>query len=365
MAVLDTAIHAFLKQGVAVVLCLLATIPLAHADDSVAAALNHPAAITPRAAAGLVTSIARAGTRLVAVGEHGWILLSDDNGHTWRQAASPTSVTLTHVMFITPTTGWALGQMGAVLHTENAGQTWSKQLDGVTANNITLATAQSDIKTKGTNDTTTANLQSAEALAGGGPSVPFLNLLALSPSNLLLVGGFGLAMTSTDAGASWVSAADQLANPQGLHLYGLAEQSGTVFIAGEQGLLLKGPPGGPYNPVTTPFTGTYFGILATPAQLYLYGLQGTLLRSSDAGATWQTLPTNTGAGIDAAVPLQDGRILFGDVAGDLLLSSGAGAITATQAGEPVAALAQAADGAIIAGGPFGPRRIALSALPTK
>jgi photosystem II stability/assembly factor-like uncharacterized protein len=362
MAVLDTAIHAFLRQGAAVLLCLLLVFP-ALADDSIAVALNHPAAITPRAAAGLVTSIARAGNRLVAVGEHGWILLSDDNGLTWRQAPSPTSVTLTHVMFITPTTGWALGQMGAVLHTENAGQSWTKQLDGVAANNITLAAAQSDIKTKGTNDTTTANLQSAEALAGGGPSVPFLNLLALSPTNLLLLGGFGLAMSSNDAGANWTSAADQLANPQGLHLYGLAEQNGIVFIAGEQGLLLKGPPGGPYNPVTMPFTGTYFGILATPTQLYLYGLQGTLLRSTDAGATWQHLPTNTGAGIDAAITLADGRILFGDVAGDLLVQGRAGAITALQAGEPVAALAQAADGAIIAGGPFGPRRIALSALP--
>ncbi len=345
-------------------LCLLLISP-ARADDSVAVALNHPAAITPRAATGLITSIARAGNRLVAVGEHGWILLSDDNGVIWRQVSSPTSVTLTHVMFISPTIGWALGQMGAVLRTTNAGQSWAKQLDGVTANNITLATAQADIKAKGTNDTTTANLQAAEALAGGGPSVPFLNMLAFSPTNLLLVGGFGLAMTSNDAGASWTSAADQLANPQGLHLYGLAAQNNMVFIAGEQGLLLKGPPGGPYNPVTTPFTGTYFGILATQTQLYLYGLQGTLLRSTDAGATWRSLATNTGAGIDAAVQLQDGRILLGDVAGDLLVASGAGAsVAAAQAGEPVAALAQAADGAIIAGGPFGARRIALSALPT-
>jgi photosystem II stability/assembly factor-like uncharacterized protein len=299
------------------------------------------------------------------VGEHGWILLSDDNGATWRQARSPTSVTLTHVTFINGSTGFALGQMGAVLRTQNGGEDWVKQLDGVGANSITLAAAQADIKVKGTNGTTTANLQSAEALAGGGPSVPFLNLLALSPTNLLLVGGFGLAMTSTDAGASWTSVADQLANSQGLHLYGLVAQGGTVFIAGEQGLLLKGPPGGPYNPVSTPFAGTYFGILATQTQLYLYGLQGTLLRSSDAGATWQSLATSTGAGIDAAVQLQDGRLLFGDVAGDLLVTSGSGGIASTQAGEPVAALAQAADGAIIAGGPSGTRRIPLSALPTR
>jgi len=346
-------------------LLLIAVIPSAQADDSVAMALNKPAAVTPRAAFGLVTSIARAGNRLVAVGEHGWILLSDDNGRSWHQAPSPTSVTLTYVTFINATSGWALGQMGAVLHTQDGGQDWVKQLDGLAANSITMAAAQAEIKAKGSNDTTIADLQSAEALAGGGPNVPFLNLIALSPTNLLLVGGFGLAMTSSDAGASWASAADQLANPQALHLYGVARQGNTVFIAGEQGLLLKGAPGGPYNPVGTPFAGTFFGVLAAPAgQLFLYGLQGTVLRSTDAGSSWQALNTGTGAGIDAAVALQDGRILFGDVAGDLLVTDRAGAgMASTQAGEPVAALAQAADGAIIAGGPFGPRRIALSVLP--
>ena len=325
-------------------------------------ALNKPALMTPRASAGLINSIARAGARLVAVGEHGWILLSDDNGRSWRQARSPTSVTLTHVVFLNASTGWALGQMGAVLRTQDGGETWHRQLDGIAANAMTLAAAQADLAAKGANDTTTANLQAAEALAGGGPSVPFLSLIALSRQNLLLVGGFGLAMVSHDGGASWTSAADAVANPQALHLYGLAQQRGTIFIAGEQGLCLNGPPGGPYNPVNTPFSGTFFGALAAPAgQLFLYGLQGTILRSTNAGATWQNLNTGTGAGIDAAVPLADGRVLFGDVAGDLLLFSGAG-IASTHADEPVAALVQAPDGAIIAGGPFGPRRIPLSAL---
>jgi photosystem II stability/assembly factor-like uncharacterized protein len=345
-------------------LLLSATVAPALADNSVAMALNKPASITLRAADGLITSIARAGNRLVAVGEHGWILLSDDNGASWRQVASPTSVTLTHVTFADAKTGWALGQMGAVLVTHDGGASWAKQLDGIAANQITLAAAQADIQTKGTSDTTTANLQSAQALMGGGPSVPFLNLLVWAPGHLLLVGGFGLAMQSQDGGASWTSAADELANPQGLHLYGLAEQAGTVYVAGEQGLLLKGPPGGPYAAAATPFDGTFFGVLAAPdGGLFLYGLQGTILRSTDAGANWQALNTGSGAGVDAAVALQDGRLLFGDVAGDLLLGDDASTTVKTiQAGEPVAALAQAADGAIIIGGPFGPRRIPLAAL---
>jgi photosystem II stability/assembly factor-like uncharacterized protein len=147
-------------------------------------ALNKPAFITQRAADGLFTSIARAGARLVAVGEHGWILASTDNGQTWHQVPSPTSVTLTYVTFVSPMQGWALGQMGVVLHSTDGGARWSRQLDGIAANRITLAAAQADVTAQGANAATSANLQSAQALAGGGPSVPFLSLAALSPTHL-------------------------------------------------------------------------------------------------------------------------------------------------------------------------------------
>ncbi len=336
----------------------------ACAGDAVPVAMTMPAHITPHAPSGLMVSIARAGANLVAAGEHGWILISSDNGRTWREAPSPTSVTLTRVMFTDAADGWALGQMGVVLQTENGGLTWRKTLDGIAANQIILAAAQADIAARGSNDVTTNNLQAATALAGGGPSVPFLDILATSPAHLLLVGGFGLAMQSADDGRRWTSAAVQLANPQALHLYGLAKTRGTVYISGEQGLLLKGPPGGPYNPVTTPFGGTFFGVLAAPdGVLFVYGLQGTVLRSADAGATWRAVSGGGSAGVDAGLLLQDGRLLFGDAAGNLLVGhEDAPALTAMSAGEPIAALAQASDGAIIIGGPFGLRRVPLSAL---
>ncbi len=353
------AVCAFLAASVLI-------IPSARADDAVAMALNRPALLTPRAQSGLVTSIARAGPRLVGVGEHGWILVSDDNGRSWRQVASPTSVTLTKIVFADAAEGWALGQMGLVLHSMNGGLTWAKQLDGIAANNMMLVAAEADVAAKGQTAVTSANLQSAEALAGGGPSVPFLNLLPLGPGHLLLVGGFGLAMESKDDGKSWTSAAAQLPNPQGLHLYGLAAAGPATYIAGEQGLLLKGPSGGPYNPVATPFAGTFFGVIATPAGgLYVYGLQGTVLGSTDAGATWHAIATGSAAGVDAGLVLRDGRLLFGDNAGDLLVGQvGATALRRVRAAEPIAALAQAADGAIIIGGPFGPRRMTLAALGT-
>jgi photosystem II stability/assembly factor-like uncharacterized protein len=104
--------------------------------------------------------------------------------------------------------------------------------------------------------------------------------------------------------------------------------------------------------------------VVTPAHsLILYGLQGTILRSTDLAASWQLPRSGVADAIDAGLVLRGGGILLGDVAGTLLLSRDDGqTFQPHQAGEPVAGLAQAPDGSIIAAGPFGLRRIPLAAL---
>jgi photosystem II stability/assembly factor-like uncharacterized protein len=336
----------------------------ACANDAVAVALDRPATITRLAASGLFTAVTTAGARLVAVGERGRIMLSDDDGVQWRQVPSPTSVTLTAIVFATPQSGWALGQMGVVLHTGDGGLSWTRQLDGIQANQLTLAEAQADAARLGSNDATTADLQNAQALIKSGPSVPFLSLLALTPMHLLLAGGFGLALESRDGGANWVSVADGMANPNGLHIYALLRDRDEAFAVGEQGLVLAGKDTMPSKPVATPFPGTFFGAIVTPAHsLILYGLQGTILRSTDAAVTWQQPASGVADAIDAAIVLRNGDILLGDVAGTLLLSHDDGkTFSSYPAGEPVAGLDEAPDGSIIAAGPFGLRRIPFAAL---
>jgi photosystem II stability/assembly factor-like uncharacterized protein len=63
-----------------------------------------------RAAASLQLSVTRAGKRLVSVGERGLVLLSDDDGRSWRQARQvPVSVALTQVRFVSDSSAgrWA------------------------------------------------------------------------------------------------------------------------------------------------------------------------------------------------------------------------------------------------------------------
>ena len=104
-------------------------------DGAVAA---HPPALVPAvrvqhaAQAGMLCA-ARAGSRIVAAGDHGVVLLSDDGARSPRQAKSvPVDVTLTSVSFVDEKQGWAVGHWGVVLHTVDGGDTWEVQRSDVT-----------------------------------------------------------------------------------------------------------------------------------------------------------------------------------------------------------------------------------------
>ncbi len=109
---------------------LMATAIAVHAQD--AAINSQTAAIkSAKVASSLLQDIVRIGDRLVVVGERGHIATSDDNGKTWQQAEVPTRAMMNAVFFISPTEGWAVGHDALVLHTTDAGLTWTIQLDGL------------------------------------------------------------------------------------------------------------------------------------------------------------------------------------------------------------------------------------------
>ncbi len=318
--------------------------------------LTQPAVITPAASFGLFNNVTLAGRRLVAVGERGRILLSDDSGHSWRQVPVPVSSTLVSVRFATATLGWAAGQMGVLLKTEDGGESWRLVLNGLQAANLMLAAARD-----ADDNDRQAQLQSAQSLVSFGASIPLLSVLPVSTKHILAFGAYGLALESLDTGETWRGIGARVQNPQGLHIYGATLNGDTLVAAGEAGLLLHGPPDGPFAAVISSYPGSLFGVLSQAAGTVLaFGLQGTLLRSSDQGASWLSLPPVSSNGVLCGAVLADGRIALGDASGNLFISQDNAARFRTVAGTfPITALAQAPDGALILGSPAGLRRVAL------
>jgi photosystem II stability/assembly factor-like uncharacterized protein len=108
---------------------------------------------------------------------------------------SPTSVTLTAVRFADDQQGWAVGHGGVVLATQDGGESWQMQLDGRQAAQLLLQDAQAAGDARA--------VQEAERLVADGADKPFLDLQVLDARRVVVVGAYGMAFRTDDAGQRW------------------------------------------------------------------------------------------------------------------------------------------------------------------
>ncbi len=324
---------------------LLVTLPCwAQSTPTVPGALNKVALYSAKAEQSTLLSVTRAGSRLVAAGERGIILTSDDNGTSWKQSLVPTSVNLTALYFVDAQRGWAVGHMGVVLHSEDGGLSWHKQLDGVEAARLAVEAVRDSGNERA--------IRQADFLVSDGPDKPFFDILMDARGNGFVVGAFNLIFRTEDGGKHWRYWSPRLENPYGLHLYGIARLGDDFIIAGEQGLLLRSQDGGEhFESLETPYEGSWFGVLATREHaLLIYGLRGNAYVSLDGGERWQPSETGSQAGFSDAIELNDGRIVLANQAGQLFASTDNGRSfqpLGSLPGMPFAALTQAESGQLI------------------
>ncbi|MCK8688540.1 glycosyl hydrolase, partial [Pseudomonas umsongensis] len=106
----------------------------------------------------------------------------------------------------------------------------------------------------------------------------------------------------TDNGQNWEPWIERSDNERRMHLYGLAQQAGTFYISGEQGLLMRlDRQQQRFVKIETPYTGTYFGVRAYDHLLLAYGLRGNLFASRDDGQQWQAVETNLNSSLVSIV----------------------------------------------------------------
>jgi len=291
---------------------LLAVVPGPSGAAPVGDAIDRTAIAVRSPQSAVLLAAALAGERVVAVGERGLVVLSDDGGASWRQAPAPVSVTLTGVRFADARRGWAIGHGAVVLATDDGGEHWVRRLDGRTA----AQRALEDAKAGGDERA----LKDAEQLVTDGPDKPLLDLVVFDAQRLLVVGAYGLALYSDDAGASWTSWATRLPNPKGLHLYAARRHGERLLLAGEQGLALQSADGGQhFRRLETPYKGTFFSAeVLEDGTLLLAGLRGNMLRSRDDGVTWTPVASPMPVSITATAVTPGGGILAVNQAGFVL-----------------------------------------------
>ena len=242
----------------------------------------------PLAHRSLLLDLARAGERLVSVGERGHILVSDDGGRQWRQVAVPLRSTLTGVYFVDARNGWAVGHDAAILRSTDGGDSW--------------------------------RIQYYDA-AG---ETPLLDVWFRDIDRGIAVGAYGLLLETFDGGATWNQR--RLIEEDDFHLNQIsATADGQLWVAAEAGnLYTSNDQGLSWEVADSPYEGSLFGVLPlAPETLLLYGLRGHLFRSSDGGASWTPIETGVTALLHGAARLDDGGAVVVGMDG-MILRAGPG-----------------------------------------
>ncbi|MDA8486271.1 YCF48-related protein [Pseudomonas resinovorans] len=323
--------------------------------------LDTPAQISSLAQHGLLVGLARAGERLVAVGQRGHILTSDDGAESWQQARVPVSSDLVAVHFPSARHGWAVGHDGVVLHSADGGSNWERQFDGRQVGPAMLSHYQA-LAALAPDDEKLADLISeAQRMTEEGADKPFLDVWFENERVGYIVGAFNLFFRTEDGGRTWTPWMERTDNPSALNLYAIRPAGNELYIAGEQGLLLKlDHTTGRFESRPTPYSGSFFGILGKPGVALVFGLRGNVFRSVDGGASWNQVETGLPASITTGTQLADGRLALLSQAGHLLVSGDDGAsfqLQPQQGQVPVAAAQASGSDTLVLVGQRGARQL--------
>lgn len=245
----------------------------------------RPSEILALTSKGLMLDVVNTGKRLIAVGDRGTVIVSN-NGADWAQVQVPVRSPLTAISFADDANGWIVGHDAVILATKDGGKTWAMQ--------------------------------------NFAPELekPFLDVIALDANNVLAFGAYGLLYKTSDGGTTWAMAEAPEIRADELHFNGANKLgNGSVLAVGEQGMLGLSTDGGTtWTKLTSPYDGSYYGALPLgDAGALVYGLRGNVYKTADVvNGPWTQVNTNTVSSFFGATALPDGGVALVGLAGAVL-----------------------------------------------
>lgn len=282
--------------------------------------LSFPAIPSDKAATSPLTAVAMAGDRLVAVGQRGHIVLSDDAGTTWKQASVPVSSDLVAVSFASAQHGWAVGHGGVVLKTDDGGLNWVLQLDGEKTSRLILE-YYANHPDGGSVPDAQMFIEREQVLLEYGGTQALMDVYFENEQTGYVVGVFNRLLKTTDGGETWVPWSHRIDNPYELHFYSINHGQNGLYVVGEQGMVWRlDEESGQFVDIATSYGGTFFGSAIGADRVIVFGMRGSAYVSDDQGASWARLAIDSVAGITDGVLFDNGAIALVNLAGELLVS---------------------------------------------
>ncbi len=261
-----------LRRAAAVLAALaFAAVAPAAAQDEEAADAPSYAMQSELAPGSLLLDATYADEWLVAVGEFGHVVYSDDRGETWTQAASvPTQATLTGVTFVNEKLGFAVGHDATIIRTRDGGENWD----------LVYHDAESEMA--------------------------FMAVYFENEERGFALGAFAFMVETQDGGEpdSWQerSLSDGLLDDYHLNKL-FADKNGDLYIAAEFGVVYhSSDKGRSFDRIQTQYEGSFWGGFGmSDGSVMVFGMRGNAFRSWDKGQTWTKVDTGTDKSIAGGV----------------------------------------------------------------
>jgi photosystem II stability/assembly factor-like uncharacterized protein len=255
--------------------------------------------------------------RVIAVGERGIILYSDDDGVSWTQAKVPTRATLNAVTFLDQKTVFAVGHDALILRSVDAGETWS-------------------------------TMNSAPELEQALFDIEFID-----ETNGIAVGAYGAYFSTEDSGETWQDQTiENLEDPDfGYpHFYSLNISDGLITMVGEVGFIATSEnEGESWQKMQSPYKGTLFSVNTNQYGQYIMGLRGNILLKS--AKEWKSISNHSTSSLNGMSTNQSGAVLAYGMDGVMLIFNSATDINVIQRNnrKAISSAIGVKDGFIIAG----------------
>jgi photosystem II stability/assembly factor-like uncharacterized protein len=145
-----------------------------------------------------------------AVGDQGVILVTNDGGSSWAtQTHTLGSLTFTSVFFTSETKGWIVGANSTILRTENGGNTWTIVTNGsnqISYNDVYFATPDSGciVGSNGLPGIIKRTSNGGDTWQTGSSSRGLRDVHFTSGSKGWACGTLGVIFNTVDGGANWI-----------------------------------------------------------------------------------------------------------------------------------------------------------------
>lgn len=279
---------------------------LSAQDTPPASSVPHSEMMPLAATRALILAVEDASSRVVAVGERGQVLVSE-NRTDWRQIPDvPTRATLTALSTVGDAV-WAVGHDGIIIHSQDGGLTWVLQRRDVFDS-------------------------SDDADFDPHQGVPLLDVLMLSKTHGFAVGAYSQLLRTDDGGSSWrfvptdaelvtdddTALSDAEVADEGdvgdedswtfsaedlemdlesePHFNAITHTgSGALMIVGERGAGFRSRDDGVnWERIQLPYQGSMFGLIGYEGDhIVAFGMRGNIYETYDLGDTWNAVDTDT------------------------------------------------------------------------